>query len=254
MRPAARQTGLDPRAARAAGRKDDMLSRSSSHPGDAEPADARAAPPAPHRTASPLLQHERLHHLPRSRRGRRTRRVPHLRPAAQPCAAQLRADRSSHALSAHHPSMTGADDHAAAGRFDASLTARGLTIRLQTRGRSSGQPRLVTIGFVERPDGSCSSPRAARRRTGLATWRSTRTASSSGRGDSFPASPSPWPEPTRTRPSAASSSATARQPSGSGAGHRSVSCPWPGTDGDPARASGHAQRPPPDPVTGQRLH
>jgi deazaflavin-dependent oxidoreductase (nitroreductase family) len=50
--------------------------------------------------------------------------------------------------------MAGVDDSAVTGPFDGSLTARGLTIQLQTRGRSSGQPRLVTIGFVERPDGS----------------------------------------------------------------------------------------------------
>jgi deazaflavin-dependent oxidoreductase (nitroreductase family) len=50
--------------------------------------------------------------------------------------------------------MTSADDQAATGLSDASLTARGLTIGLQTRGRSSGRLRLVTVGFVEQPDGS----------------------------------------------------------------------------------------------------
>jgi deazaflavin-dependent oxidoreductase (nitroreductase family) len=38
--------------------------------------------------------------------------------------------------------------------FEVGLTERGLTIRLQTRGRASGRPRWATIGFVEQPDGS----------------------------------------------------------------------------------------------------
>jgi deazaflavin-dependent oxidoreductase (nitroreductase family) len=38
--------------------------------------------------------------------------------------------------------------------LEADLTALGRTITLETRGRASGRPRKVTIGFIERPDGS----------------------------------------------------------------------------------------------------
>ncbi len=154
MRPAARQTGLDPCAACAAGRKDDMLSRSAHTPATL----SRRA------QAQRRLRRAASHRLFCSTNGCTTflvpdeegaaRRVPHLRPAAQPRAARSRAERPPHPLSVHHPAMAGVDDSAVTGPFDGSLTARGLTIRLQTRGRSSGQPRLVTIGFVERPDGS----------------------------------------------------------------------------------------------------
>jgi deazaflavin-dependent oxidoreductase (nitroreductase family) len=38
--------------------------------------------------------------------------------------------------------------------LEEDLTARGRTITLRTRGRQSGLPRRVTIGFVAQPDGS----------------------------------------------------------------------------------------------------
>lgn len=38
--------------------------------------------------------------------------------------------------------------------LEADLTAIGRAITLEARGRASGQPRRVTIGFIERPDGS----------------------------------------------------------------------------------------------------
>jgi deazaflavin-dependent oxidoreductase (nitroreductase family) len=50
--------------------------------------------------------------------------------------------------------MTGRPDTPDLRSLEADLTATGRTITLETRGRASGRPRRVTIGFVAEPDGS----------------------------------------------------------------------------------------------------
>lgn len=49
--------------------------------------------------------------------------------------------------------------------MEAALVAEGRVARLTTRGRTSGQPRTVAVGYIAEPDGSilvaATSPRAS---------------------------------------------------------------------------------------------
>jgi deazaflavin-dependent oxidoreductase (nitroreductase family) len=80
--------------------------------------------------------------------------MPHLRSAAEPSPTARFIDGFPSPLSPSGPVSSHDEPSQAARPFEAGLTSRGLTIRLQTRGRASGLPRWVTIGFLEHPDGS----------------------------------------------------------------------------------------------------
>lgn len=58
--------------------------------------------------------------------------------------------------------MSGPQEPPRSGSLEDDLTTWGRTLALETRGRTSGRVRRVTIGFVEAPDGSLLVAASAR--------------------------------------------------------------------------------------------
>ena len=98
------------------------------HPGFAEPAGPGATPPSPLRSAPPLLQHQRLHHLPGPGRVRPARDLSGLRPAAHAPGPGRRGVRSPSPLTRGCPAATPATtlaDDAATRSFDRWIGTSG---------------------------------------------------------------------------------------------------------------------------------
>ena len=161
-----------------------MLTTHHTHSGRHQPAQSRPAPPAPRRHASALLQHQRLHHLPRARRGRPSRQLPGLRPAPHVRAERVQTLTPRSALIA--------------------LGAGGVRAAVRACGRDRcPQPLPASRSSVATPMAASARLRAGRRSPSASSARPRRRASSTtcpataGRsGSRTMPTPATWPWPT----------------------------------------------------------